>query len=192
MGLKVDNLKNTLKKEQKKVAFLVALAAVFLYVWIPLMKGSDPVPNPAAANLNPKATAKSRTGKAGREATPPVTEKERKVTYPAFLKKPLPAVMLPRNPFLSLADETPPEPEPVAVEETNTEEEALKATEKARAEKMVITSTMLSGRNPSCVVDGLVLVKGSEYNGFKVKKISEFGVVIVGEYGAYQVTIRKV
>jgi len=190
VGLKVDSLKNTLKKEQKKVAFLIALTAVFLYVWIPLMKGSDPVPNPAAANLNPKAKAKSRTARAGRDVAAPKTEEERKVTYPAFLKKPLPAVMLPRNPFLSLPDETPPEPEPVAVEETNSEDEALRAAEMARAEKMVITSTMLSGRNPSCVVDGLVLVQGSEYNGFKIKKISESGVVFAGEYGAYTLTIR--
>lgn len=190
MGLKVDSLKNTLKKEQKKVAFLIALTAVFLYVWIPLMKGSDPVPNPASAKVNPKAKAKSRTAKTDREAAPPETENDRRVTYPAFLKKPLPAVMLPRNPFLSLPDETPPEPEPVAVEETSNEDDALKTAEKARAEKMVITSTMLSGRNPSCVVDGLVLVQGSEYNRFKIKKISEFGVDFLGEFGVYRVSIR--
>ncbi len=190
MGLQVDSLKNTLKKEQKKVAFLIALTAVFLYVWIPLMKGSDPVPKPTAA-VNSKATARGKaTGKRAAKTSPEAT-KERKVTYPAFLKKPLPAVMLPRNPFLSLPDETPPEPEPVAVEEeTNNEDDALRAAEKARSEKMVITSTMLSGRNPSCVVDGLVLVKDSEYNGFKVKKISEFDVVFIGEYGEYRVSIR--
>ena len=81
MRLQVDSLKNTLKKEQKKVAFLLALMAVFLYIWIPLMKGSDPVPNPAS--VNPGAKASGKTTKTKSEEQPLVAQAECKVTYPA-------------------------------------------------------------------------------------------------------------
>jgi hypothetical protein len=187
--LQTNKIRETLKKERKKVGILVALLAVFLYVWIPLMKSSDSdmpvIPVSPAAAAQVAAGAGSSVEAAQPKEAPP---------YPAFLKVPLPARMLPRNPFVQLSAGA--EKKKAPIEKKNvvpieSPSELLRKDEMRKAESMVVTSIMRSGSNPCCVVDGVVLSVGSIHKGFVIKEIREQVILFSGKAGDYTISVKQ-
>lgn len=187
MELKVNNLRETLKRERKKVAFLSALVGVFMYVWIPLMKSSEPEKAPEIVT----AEAAKQIAAQKNEAETANASAEKVVTheYPALLKVPLTVDQLPLNPFMGFPVEKQEAPAEVKVQKEPVAVSALRKEERAKAEGMTVTSIMLWGRNPSCVVDGVILEQGSRFNGFVIKEIHEDRVLFSGRYGVYPIKV---
>lgn|GEM_PF-2563221 len=187
----IEKIKRIATKQPKKVAFLVALTAVFCYVWIPLfMKKSGPAPN-AAARKNAAARSRAGTSDASTNAGG-LSEVLDNYELPEFLAEPMPASMLPCNPFVSLVPDEPEEEEQVVQKEIQVQEvELLREKERTRAGALEVSCILLAKRKKSCVVDGALLYVGSNYNGFTVKEIRQQSIVIAGEYDEYTVRVQQ-
>jgi hypothetical protein len=183
MELKVNNLREILKRERKKVAFLSALLGVFLYVWIPLMKSSEPETAPEI--ITAEAAKQLAAKKEEAAAADASAEKTVAHEYPALLRVPLPVNNLTRNPFLGFPVEEREAPVEFRDRQEPVAESALREEERTKVESMTVTSIMLWGRNPSCVVDGVILEQGSRFKGFVIKEIYEDRVFFSGQYGTY-------
>lgn len=189
-----------LKKDRKKTALLIALAAVFFYVWIPMMKSSDdPVPNPAAAKAGAANQSARRQPRSAKNRAAPSNQVELKsppmqYSYPAFLSEPLQASLLGNNPFLPLASER--QKNKIAVPEEKTEPsknsvEVRREEELARIGTIKVKSILALGSRSSCTVDEQILYKGSVYKGFTVKAIENDYVLFAGQEGEYKVAIQN-
>jgi len=198
---KVNSLQETLKKERKKVAFLVALAAVFLYVWIPLMKRSPhqaaakPGSTVAAARAT-RTTSSSKPAKNAARNTSAILKESttrEPAEYPAFLKIPLPARMVPGNPFVSLCSrnkERPPK-STVRKEPKTSPVKGIRAAEKEKIGGMILSSIMRLGKTPCCVIDGEVLGVGSLHKGLKIKEIGDQAVILSGKGDDYRISVKE-
>ncbi len=189
-----------LKKDRKKTALLIALAAVFFYVWIPIMKSSDAAA-PAAPGAKPTASASRAAQRNSRAASNNVKNSAQaamatvdgEYLYPTFLTEPLKASVLAHNPFLPLASERKvKEASPVQKAEPKKDDaEVIREKEQQRLKEIKVASILTFGTSSSCTVSDQILYMGSVYKGFTVKAIESNYVVFVGQAGEYRITIEN-